>query len=89
MVDGSVRVPLHMIRVRPNVTAGMNLLVVAVLVQLMRCSTDDPDPALVVPDGDGWRVTDGRHRYVAALMAGRPDLLCVVDVRDVVRTVGR
>jgi ParB-like chromosome segregation protein Spo0J len=70
------RVRLEKLRVGPNVPAGCNPLVVMSLVYAMRASNEDPPPVHVAGDGDGYRVVDGRHRFIAAIIAGRSDLLC-------------
>jgi hypothetical protein len=70
------RIPLERIHLGPNVVAGCNVLVVMSLTHMMRGTHKDPDPVLVNRCGDHWSIHDGRHRFVAAVMAGRPDLLC-------------
>lgn len=73
------RVRIEDIRLPANVPAGMNPLRVMSLAYQMRGSSDDiegPIEMRLDPDG-GWRLVDGRHRYIAAVIAGRPDVLCV------------
>jgi ParB-like chromosome segregation protein Spo0J len=45
-----------------------------------KATTDDQDPIEVeaLPDGS-FRLTDGRHRALACLIAGRPDVLAVLQ----------
>jgi hypothetical protein len=75
-----VRIPLQQLCVSANVTAGLNPLVVMSLAYAYRCSTGDVDPILVRRIGrDRYRVTDGRHRFVASLIAGRPDVLAELE----------
>lgn len=38
---------------------------------------DDPGIILVKPRDYGYEVLDGHHRYVACVMKGRPDALCL------------
>jgi hypothetical protein len=79
LVHGSLmafRANLEDVRLCPNITAGMNLLVVASLAYMMRTSREDPPPVSVSPEDGVWRLHDGRHRLVAAMIAGRPDVLC-------------
>ncbi len=73
------RVPVEDIRLPRNVVAGCNVLVLCSLVYMLRATTDDPPPIEVVhePCGAAWRICDGRHRYLAAYIAGRPDVLCL------------
>jgi hypothetical protein len=75
------RVRVEQLRLGANPPAGMNVLVLMSLAYMLRSTAEDPEPVQVTRDGDGWRVHDGRHRAVAALIAGRPDVLSVrVDV---------
>lgn len=77
------RVRVEDLRLGPNPPAGMNPFVLMSLAYQMRASTADPEPVQVTRDGDGWRVHDGRHRVLAAVIAGRPDVLSVrVDGHD-------
>ena len=69
------RIRIEDIRVLKPVPCGMDPYVLLGLVTLMRTTTEDHPPVLVRRDGDGWRLLDGRHRFVAALMAGRQDIL--------------
>jgi hypothetical protein len=73
----SFRVRIEDLRFGENPPSGMNPLVLMSLAYMLRATTEDPEPVQVTPDGDGWRIHDGRHRAVAALIAGRSDVLCV------------
>jgi len=73
------RIPLEDIRVLKPVPCGMDPYVLMGLVPLMRTTTEDHDPVQVRRDGEGWRLVDGRHRFVAALIAGRQDILAEQD----------
>jgi hypothetical protein len=71
-----VRVPLDRLLLKPNIPAGASVYVLASLVLLYRHTTDDAPPVEVRDLGGGlWRILDGRHRYLASVIAGRPDLL--------------
>lgn len=74
------RVRVEHLRLKPNVPAGMDLGVVGGLCKRMRTTAEDWAPALVrsLPDGC-WEIQDGRHRFFAAVISGRPDLLCVAE----------
>lgn len=39
---------------------------------------DDLGIIHVKPRDHGYEILDGRHRYVALIMSGRPDALCLV-----------
>jgi hypothetical protein len=72
------RARIEDVRLPANVPAGCNYLVIASLTHMLRATTEDPEPVVVELEGDGsWRVCDGRHRYLAAVIAGRADVLCV------------
>lgn len=77
------RVGLHRLHFRENVPAGMNPFVIMGLVPLLKGSTEDHDPVLVRPAAccafGCWEIADGRHRVVASLIAGRPDVLAELD----------
>lgn len=74
------RVRIENLRFGPNVTAGMNVYVIMGLVPLLKGSTEDHEPITVRPLPDGsWRLIDGRHRFVASIIAGRPDVLAALD----------
>ena len=76
------RIPLELLRVKQPVSAGMNIFTQASLVPLLRNTTLDHDPILVdaqCPTCKVWRVQDGRHRFVASVMAGRRDILSLRD----------
>lgn len=77
---GAFRVRVEDLRLPANVTAGMNALRLCSLAYRMRGTTDEIEgPITVRRDGDGWRVVDGRHRFLGAVIAGRPDVLCVEE----------
>ena len=79
------RLPVERILFPANVPAGMDLTVIAALVMAMRKTTEDHEPIVVRrccgPDDFDrvglWRICDGRHRFVAAVVGGRHDVLCI------------
>jgi hypothetical protein len=74
---GTFRVRLEDLMLPANVPAGMNVLVLMSLAYKMRGTSDDAEPIQVFRTKSGpYRIYDGRHRAVAALIAGRPDVLC-------------
>jgi hypothetical protein len=79
-----VRVPLDRLLLKPNVSAGASILVICSLVLLYRNTTEDADaPVLIREAGDGlYRILDGRHRFMASVIAGRVDLWCALEVLD-------
>lgn len=75
-----MRIPISRLVLKDNIPAGANLLVIASLALMYRSSSEDAEPAEVRDLGNGyWRVLDGRHRFLASVIAGRPDLLCEIE----------
>jgi hypothetical protein len=74
------RVRFEDLRWPPNVPAGMNVLELMAYAYEAKATTEDQDPIEVeaLPDGS-FRLTDGRHRALACLIAGRPDVLAVLQ----------
>ena len=75
------RAPIKDIKLRKPVPCGMDPYVLLSLVPLMRTTTEDHEPVLVRDEGDSWRLMDGRHRFFAAVMGGRTDILAVAEER--------
>ena len=73
------RCPIANIKLRKPVPCGMDPYTLMALVPLMRTTTEDHEPVLVRDEGDSWRLIDGRHRFFAAVIGGRTDILAVVD----------
>jgi hypothetical protein len=63
----------------------MDVLTLLSLAAMLRKTTEDPEPVSVQREASHWRITDGRHRAIAALIAGRVDVLAketaMVDAR--------
>lgn len=57
---------------------GLNTNQVWHYVDLLLDPTRATDPIVVVPDGDRYRITNGRHRWIAAHLAGRRTIAAVV-----------
>jgi hypothetical protein len=71
-----MRVRIENLRFGPNPSAGMNPLVLMSMAYHLKAGTEDLDPIAVTKELDGaWRIHDGRHRALAAMIAGRPDVL--------------
>jgi ParB-like nuclease domain len=82
-VAETFRVRIEDLRVGPNVAAGANPYVIMGLVPLLKGSTQDHEPITVRPLPDGtFRVIDGRHRFIASIIAGRPDVLATLDTQE-------
>jgi len=80
-VTEALRIPVERILLPPNVPAGCNFNLIRFFAYQMRSSHWEPDPALTVrPHGETglFMVEDGRHRFLGAVIAGRPDVLAHV-----------
>jgi len=81
----TIRVPVHKLRFKAPIAAGMDHCVVLGMVPRLRKTAEDYAPILVSPPcptcGDRI-VLDGRHRWVASVMAGRADVLATEETRD-------
>jgi len=69
------RVRIEDLLLPPNLPAGMDVLTLFSLTALLHKTTEDPEPVSVTREASHWRITDGRHRAIAALIAGRSDVL--------------
>lgn len=74
-----IRIPIERLHLKPNVPAGADICVVGGLVPLLRKTDQDHDPILVREHGDGWQILDGRHRFMASVIAGRTDILAEIE----------
>lgn len=77
---GLFRVPLEHIVLKPPVPCGMDFGEIGGKLKRYRTTREDEGPAKVrrrpgLPE-PYWELSDGRHRFFAAVIAGRPDLLC-------------
>ena len=70
-----MKIPLSKLLVGENPPAGMNPFTFMTWAGFFR-RTAEPckPPILVTPEGDLFRIHDGRHRYVGALVAGRTEI---------------
>jgi hypothetical protein len=70
---------LEQILLPPNVTAGINFLLLAHLAYTLRATNTNTPPITVKPHSpDIWQIADGRHRYLAHIIAGRQHINCKV-----------
>lgn len=81
---GTFRVRLEHLVVKPNVPCGMDYGALGgPALKMARTTTEDDVPARVrrrpgLP-APYYELTDGRHRFLRALIAGRTDLLCTEE----------
>ena len=71
-----LNIPIEQIQFPPNIPAGCNILVIASLAYALRTSNDPVTPPILVqpegtPEDPRWSITDGRHRVIASIVAGR------------------
>jgi hypothetical protein len=71
-------IPVDQLLMPPNITAGSNMLELASLAYMYRTTLDDAEPIDVAPEGKYYRIVDGKHRFMASVVAGRVDVLCEV-----------
>jgi hypothetical protein len=74
------RAPIDRLRFKDPIPAGMNPYTLLGLVPLLKGSNEDYDPIEVdrpCPTCDTATVLDGRHRWIASVIAGRPDVLAI------------
>jgi hypothetical protein len=77
------RVRLEKLVIKANIPAGMNPFVLMGMVPLLKETTEDHKPILISHLGkDMFQIQDGRHRYVASIIAGRTDILCKLDSNE-------
>jgi hypothetical protein len=79
---GEFRVAIDTLLFKRPVTAGVNHFTLMSLIPLLRETTLDHEAILVGPVSSccGHRVIlDGRHRVMASIAAGRPDILAVEE----------
>ena len=77
-----MKVPLNKLVLRKPVSAGMDLAVIGHFVMIFRKSTLPCDPPILVRrlKNGHWKVMDGRHRFFAAVIAGRTEIEAVEEV---------
>lgn len=64
--------PLDRLLFPPNMPAGLDFALLGLWVCRLRKTPEPCDPPILVrPEGDYWRIRDGRHRVTAALISGR------------------
>jgi hypothetical protein len=74
------RVRIEDIQLKPNIPAGMDPCVVLGLVPLLRKTAQDHAPVLVRAHTQApWLLLDGRHRFMASVIAGRCDILAIEE----------
>jgi hypothetical protein len=70
------QLPVHEIRPPEPIPAGMSVLVICAVAEKLRNSHEPITPVEVRRAGDGWLLVEGRHRWLAHWIAGRPLIWC-------------
>lgn len=73
------RIRLDRVLFPKPVPAGCNYLLIAALALRYRSTNEDVEPILVTREGHYYRITDGRHRVMASIIAGRRRVLATVE----------
>jgi hypothetical protein len=75
-----VEIRLDRILLPRCVPAGLDLAVLGLWVCRQRKTADPVDPPILVRrEGDYFRITDGRHRFTAAVASGRDAIAAVIE----------
>lgn len=80
-----MRLRLSEVVLKDNVTAGISPWCLMSLAHALRSTSADVEPPVRVLPIEGvpfFRLMDGRHRFMASVLAGRPDVLAVLDEPD-------
>jgi hypothetical protein len=75
----SVLIDLDRILYPEPVCSGMDLETLVILSRYYRRQNEHTTPIQVRAEGDYYRLTDGRHRTTASMMAGRKQVLAEVQ----------
>lgn len=82
IVSNHLRVPINRLRFKEPIAAGLNPFTLMGMVPHLRNRNGDHAPILVSPPcptcGDRV-VLDGRHRWIASVIAGRADVLATEE----------
>jgi hypothetical protein len=77
MADQPFLLPVHELHPQEPIPAGMSVLVMCAVAEKLR-NTHDPITPVEVRKVDGeWQLVEGRHRWLAHWIAGRPLIRCV------------
>ena len=72
-----MKMSLSKILLPPNTPSGMKLEVIALWVCHFKWTPQPCDPPIElsrIEDSDFWKLEDGRHRFMAAYIAGRTEI---------------
>jgi hypothetical protein len=70
--------PVHELHPQEPIPAGMSVLVMCAVAERLRNTHEQITPVQVRRQDDGgWLLVEGRHRWLAHWIAGRPLIRCV------------
>jgi hypothetical protein len=69
--------PVHELHPPEPIPAGMSVLVMCAVAERLRNTHDPITPVEVRKVDGGWLLVEGRHRWLAHWIAGRPLIRCV------------
>lgn len=78
-LPGRKKIRLDKCLILPNIPAGMNPLVVMSLVYFYKSGGEHTTPIRVRKEGKHYRILDGRHRWMASVIAGRRRVLAEIE----------
>jgi hypothetical protein len=63
------------------VSAGMDPYKLMAFTRQFRGTNEDREPIVIapIPGTEFFRISDGRHRFIASVMAGRKDVLAIIE----------
>ena len=77
-----MNIPVNKLVLRKNIPAGMDWCVIGHFVMIFRKTSQPCDPPIKVRKlkNGYWKVMDGRHRFFAAVIAGRTEIDAELDL---------
>jgi hypothetical protein len=76
-MDQPFLLPVHELRPPEPIPAGMSVLVMCAVAERLRNSHEPITPVQVRKVDGEWLLVEGRHRWLAHWIAGRPLIRCV------------
>jgi hypothetical protein len=76
-MDQPFLLPVHELRPPEPIPAGMSVLVMCAVAERLRNTHEQITPVQVRKVDGEWLLVEGRHRWLAHWIAGRPLIRCV------------
>lgn len=77
-----IEIPLHWVRMGPNIPGGMNLYVLASIAHQLRTTNArrlEPLPTVWCYGPMDFEIDDGKHRFIAHYLSGRSTIIVKVN----------